>query len=73
MVQEINTENIYNILIEYQSISQDGSREQALEALENSVSALHDILSAAQNISDTKTRDNILRILERNLDQIDYM
>ena len=73
MAQEINTENIYNILIEYQSISQDGSREQALEALENSVSALHDILSAAQNISDTKTRDNILRILERNLDQIDYM
>lgn len=73
MAQEINTENIYNILIEYQSISQDGSREQALEALENSVSALHGILSAAQNISDTKTRDNILRILERNLDQIDYM
>lgn len=73
MAQQIDIENIYNILIEYQSISHDGSREQALEALENAVSALHDILNTAQNINDTETRDNILQLLERNLEQIDYM
>lgn len=71
MAQEINTEDIHDTISDYLSIAFHGSRESALEALENSTFALLEILTTAEKIENQEIRDTIIEIIYRHLDEID--